>query len=136
MAISVQHGPSMVDYGMAVAKAAEKTEAANRSQQYGNYLAGVQQANQSYGLGLGNLAVAQDKTSIERDRTALDSRKLDIDEFLAQIEKQKVEYNMKQGIDATKADLYNAIANRESSYAQLMGGHERLYGGGGYSYIR
>ena len=55
MAITVQRGPSMVDYGMAVAKAAEQSTANDRSAQYANYLAGIQKAGMDYGLGLGNL---------------------------------------------------------------------------------
>lgn len=136
MAFTVQHGPSMVDYGMAVAKAAEKTEAANRAQQYGGYLSGIQSANQSYALGLGNLGVAQDKVGLEGVRTQQAGRELDIREYLAQIEGQKAQNEAAALGDRTKAALYQAIAARESSFSQLMGGHSNLYGGGGYQYVR
>lgn len=136
MAFNVQHGPSMVDYGMAIAKAAQKTEAANRAQQYGSFLSDLQGQNQSYALGLGNLGVAQDKVGLEATRTQQANRELDIREYLAKIEGQKAQNEAAALSDQTKAQLYQAIAARESSYSQLMGGHSRLYGGGGYQYVR
>lgn len=135
MAFTVQHGPSMVDYGAAIAKATQKTEAANRAQQYGGYLAGIQGQNQSYALGLGNLGIAQDKVGLEATRTQQAGRELDIRQYLAQIEGQKAQNEARALSDQTKADLYRAIAARESSFSQLMGGHQGLYGGGGYQYV-
>ena len=126
----------MVDYGAAIAKAAERTEAANRAQAYGGYLADIQGQNQSYALGLGNLGVAQDKVGLEGVRTQQAGRELDIREYLAKIEGQRAENEAAALSDQTKADLYRAIAAREQSYASLMGGHSNLYGGGGYQYVR
>lgn len=124
MAITVKRGPSMIDYGFAVAKASEQAAAADRASSYANYLAGIQQVNQSYGLGVGNLGLAQQKTALditsEANKTALASRSLnqadvqnalDRDKLLAQIEATKFtnQFTAQQSASQQNANSYAAL---------------------------
>ena len=120
MAITVQRGPSMIDYGQAIAKASEKQAASQRVQQYGQYLAGVQSANQQYGLGLGNLGIAQQRVGIEQQRTGLSSRALDLKELLNNLSATELQFNMKNKTTLASASLLGAQAASTSSYANIL----------------
>ena len=65
MAIVVKRGPSMIDYGYAVALAAERMAANERSLQYSEYLQKSQQANRSFALDLSNLGLQQQRQALD-----------------------------------------------------------------------
>jgi hypothetical protein len=118
MAINVQHSPSFVDYGQAIAGAQGQLTANDRLAQYGSYLAGLQQANQSYGLGLGNLGISQQRVGNE-------SRSLDQGDFRNQLAAKELEFKIENAEDIAWANIVNAQSNRNSSYADLIGNQSR-----------
>lgn len=73
MAIQVEHGPSMITYGQAVASAAQNSAATQRAAQYADYLKSLQQMRQDYELKSRELAQQQEA---QRGGLTLDAQKL------------------------------------------------------------
>ena len=123
MAITVQRGPSMVDYGMAVAKAAEQSTANDRSAQYANYLAGIQKAGMDYGLGLGNLGVAQGKLGLEAQGQANDlsvkKRALDQGDYQNYLKRDELKMQTALANNQNVINMVGASSNMNNSYANL-----------------
>lgn len=112
MPITVRRTPNLVNYGAAVAKAAEKTTAADRSSQYANYLAGIQQANQSFNLGLGGLDVQRQNagTSAQEsaNKLAISKRELEQKDVGLQLERDKLNLQKQVAQRASNVSFINA----------------------------
>lgn len=123
MAITVQRGPSMIDYGMAVAKAAEQSTANDRAAQYANYLAGIQKAGQDYGLGLGNLGVAQSKLGLEAtgqaNELAVKKRALDQGDYQNRLESDRLRMQTALANNQNVINMVGATSGMNNSYANL-----------------
>jgi hypothetical protein len=124
MAITVQRGPSMANYGYAVARAAEQAANADRAHQHATYLAGIQQANQTYNLGLGSLALNQQKTALditsEANKTALAARSLDQADVTSALNRDRLLAEIEQAKHGNQLAAQSQASQSLNSYAALM----------------
>jgi len=99
----------MIDYGAAVAVASERTVAAERQKDYANYLAGIQKANQDYGLGTARLGL---ETKEQGEMSTYRNKKLENDaQFEAaklELQRQALANNATLNWWSTGADMLNA----------------------------
>ncbi len=117
MAINISHQPNLASYAKAVEGASRNVTANARLEKYASYLAGVQKANQDYGLGVAGLGVEQQKVD----------QNFDINKFRALLDEKKFQVDAKsQGIQ-DKATLMNAYSNQNRAHAALMKGHATLF---------
>ena len=121
MAIRVQHGPSMIDYGSAVAIASERTVAAERQRDYSNYLAGIQKANQDYGLGTARLGL---ETKEQGEMSAYRNKKLEND---AQFEAAKLELQRQSAAAGNQLNWWSTGADLLKANVGAMGQHLQGY---------
>lgn len=120
MPITIRRTPNLLNYGMAVAKAAEKSTAADRSAQYANYLAGIQKSNQDYQLGLGNLEVNRAKTGLEAqdqaNKLAISKRELEQKDVQLQMARDQMQIDKNIAARAQNISWVNAGANLGQVY--------------------
>jgi hypothetical protein len=90
--------------------ATKNVTAAGRMERYGAYLAGIQSANQQYGLGLGRLRL--DEKKIDQDYS--------LDRFRAELEKSQTEGQLGRWQTQNEADLITAYANKKSADTGML----------------
>lgn len=117
MAFTISHQPNLAAYGKAVEGASRNITANNRFQQYASYLAGVQKANQQYGLGVAGLGLEQQKLD----------RGFEIDKFKALLDERKFQADTKSQAIKDRAKLMEAYAAQNMAHAALMKGHAFLF---------
>lgn len=122
MAIKIERGPSMIDYGRAVAQASERTYAAERQKDYANYLAGIQKANQDYKLGAAKLGIEGKE---QGEYSAYRNRQLDWN-IAAESERMKLQREVAAKNYAL--NWWNAGANMLGANVGAMQAHGSLYG--------
>lgn len=132
MAIRVQHGPSMIDYGQAVAMAATQGAANDRASAYANYLAGIQKQNQEYNLGLGNLNLAKTKATTEatdvNNRFALNRRELDQADFRNKLAQDQLALQARVANQQNTVNMIGSDANYLNAVANV--GRTQMLGAG------
>jgi hypothetical protein len=117
MAFNISHQPNLASYAKAVEGASRNVTANQRLEKYASYLAGVQKANQDYGLGVAGLGIEQQKVD----------QGFDIDKFRVLLDEKKFQADVKsQGIQ-DKATLMNAYSEQNRAHAALMGAHKTLF---------
>lgn len=122
MAIRVEHQPNFVDYGQAVARAAEQAEGSNRLKEYANFLKGMQSQQQAYSLGLGELGVKQQQANIAQQAQSSRERALDLEEFRNNLAAQQFEVAIQRGEVSDLADLLRAQGSLLGGYGNIMQG--------------
>jgi hypothetical protein len=117
MAVQVQYGPSMADYGAAIASASQRQTAADRAAAYSQYLSGVQQQNQQFALGLGNLDVNRGQLGLEGSKLSFQQQQA---KFANQLAIAELDLQRRISQDENKARLMGASAALNNSYGAIL----------------
>lgn len=117
MAFNIQHQPNQAMYAKAVEGASRNIAGNQRLQQYASYLAGVQKANQQFGLGQQGLALEAKK--VDQD--------FSINQFKALLDEKKLQADVKSQRIRDKATLMNAYSEQNRAHAAMMGAHKTLF---------
>lgn len=132
MGIRVEHMPNLRTYGEAIAKASEQAESAKRAENYAQYLRQAQDANRQYQLGLGGLGVQQGQLADTQQRTGLESRRLDLQEFMNNLQQDRLNWEKELGKNkqyiallGAQAQQWNAMSNAHR--AAMSGGYGSAY---------
>jgi len=117
MAINISHQPNLGSYAKAIEGASRNITANNRLEKYASYLAGMQKANQQFGLGVAGLGVEQQKID----------RSFEIDKFRALLDEKRYQTDTKSQSIQDRATLMQAYAAQDKAKAMLMGAHKTLF---------
>lgn len=117
MAFNISHQPNLASYAKAVEGASRNVTANSRLEKYASYLAGLQKANQDYGLGVAGLGIEEQKLD----------RGFEIDKFRALLDERKFQADTKSQAIRDKATLMNAYSEQNRAHAALMGAHKTLF---------